>query len=143
MMINVYVDGKNFGKEKGSAYAVILTSVGVESGTPKRYERYYDADDVTTNEAAIYATIYALHCVKPGQRKLEVVLHTNNPYLISMLEKEKNGEWKKNSRKNKEVIDSLRKIAIQFPNLSIQKKSKDKEFKNVQNLAYDAANSKA
>ena len=128
--IEIYVDGRNFGKKFGTAFAVILHS------GQYMWQRSFDCGDITANEASLRAVEFGLKSIKAGQRNNNIILVTGNKYVFSMLEKEDSGHWKKNAKANVELIDRIRDtLTSQFSNITIEESSDNDLVGKVKDLS--------
>lgn len=134
--IEMFVDGRNFGKSYGTSFAVVLKSGKYV------WQKSFDCGDITANEAALRAAEYALKSVKVQMRKSNVTLITNNKYVCAMLEKEDSGHWKKNAKANADVVARLRETVNNFPKLKILETSEDNLNTKVKDLSAMVAKEK-
>ena len=134
-MIQIFVDGRNFGKNHGAAFATIL--IGENGGRRYVWERSFDCDQVTTNQACMHGILFALHSVKKEHRSNEVELCFKNKYVLGLLGK-KDGSWAKKSKTNPELLDQLREVFEEFPKISIAQSDGD-HFKRAQKFSSDVA----
>ena len=128
--IEIFVDGRNFGKKYGTAFAVVLRS------GQHVWERSFDCGDITANEAALRAVEFGLKSIKIEHRNKDIILVTNNKYVSTMLEKEDSGHWKKNAKVNAELINRIREtLDKQFSNIKIEDTSDNEMASRVKDLS--------
>lgn len=133
-MIQIFIDGRNFGKKYGTSFAIILKSDN------HVWERSFDCGGITANEAGLRAVEFGLRSVKEAMRKTPIEVITNSKYVFSMLEKEETGHWKMNAKVNADLIARLRKLLEdQFPKTKILETSDDKLSQRVKDLSAQVA----
>ena len=138
MATQLFVDGRNFGKNHGASFAVIMSGDGKHR---HHWERSFDCEDVTTNQACFHGILFVLHSVKKERRKDEVELCFKNKYIHSLLEKD--GEkWKRESRTNLDLVNGVRKIISEYPNIKLLVDSDSPFSAKVIDFASDAAKKK-
>ena len=138
MGIELFIDGRNFGKNFGASFAVILCG-----GEKKKYvwERSFDCEDVTTNQACLHGLLFALHSVKKSNRSDDIMINFVNQYMHSMLEKDDEGWKRKPGKSNEGMINGIRKTISEYPNIKISNE-KSKLMKRAQSFSSDAAKKK-
>jgi ribonuclease HI len=137
----IYVEAKNYGKKKGAAYGLILYGWGTGKGK-RRYiwERSFEADKVTTNQAALHAINFALRCIKKDlRRKAKVEVIINNKYIKDNLAKKDDG-WAKKPSSNQELIVVIRDLVDTFTEVNVLLENNSQFRDRVKKLSETVAN---
>ncbi len=119
--IEIFLDGRNFSK-KGSAWSMILIGPSIGKGNKKHvWERSFDAEKVTTNQATLYAILFALKSVKKDIRgKWDIHVRFDNKFAGSVFDRDNDG-WKRKPSSNIDLVTSIRNTAEEFlPNIRFE-----------------------
>lgn len=103
--IIIYTDGACHGNPGPMGIGVVIIDHG------KRREVSEYLGEGTNNIAELTAILRALELVPESERERPVLVHTDSAYSIGLLSQ----GWK--AKKNIELVDELRRLASQFPQL--------------------------
>ena len=137
MPIQLLVDGRNFGKNHGASFAVILCSQ-IKGKKRHLWEKSFSCEHVTTNQACLQGILYAFHSVKKDNRADEVELIFKNKWVHGILER-KDGEWVRESNANKDLVESVRKVFLEYSNIKIMSDTDSKLLESVRNHSSNLA----
>lgn len=126
-MYDVYVDGKNFGKN-GSAYSIILSGPSLDGKQQRTWERSFNAAEVTSTQAVLYGVLFGLKSIKKELRgDKKVVVHLSNKAAFKYMALKSDTEWKNSlTPTNRDLVVGVRNVASEFfPNISFELTSDD------------------
>ena len=112
-MIEIFLDGRNFGKN-GTKFSIVLSGSGMDGKGKHIWERSFDAEKVTANQSVMHALLFALKSIKPRLRgKSDVKIYIDNKFVLSMMERD-GDEWKRNPSSNVEIVRMIRRAVGEF-----------------------------
>jgi ribonuclease HI len=123
MMIEITVDGRNFGK-KGAGFTARLQHGAVI------HTRSFYCNKLTTNQTELKAIEFALKSITEGYEKEPVLIKTSGRYAPMMLEKSEDG-WKKMPKSNIELLGIVREQYDRFEDISIMTVSDVSELREI------------
>jgi len=103
--IVVYTDGACHGNPGPMGIGVVILD------REERREVSEYLGEGTNNIAELTAILRALELIPPGERERPVLVHSDSSYALGLLSR----GWK--AKKNVELVDSLRRLAAEFPRL--------------------------
>lgn len=132
-MYNLYVSGKKFGSNKGSAYAVILKGPALDGGKSEFiWEKCLNSGDVSSMQSTLYGLIYGLKCIKPQVRGNHYVyVCVSHPGLYKYFKYDKeNMKWEIDKNippQIRDLVSMARDTVVEFmPKFSINVDKDDK-----------------
>lgn len=123
-MIKCYVNGAAM--KNNACFAVHL-----QEGEHK-FARVIPLRNTNANTAELKAVHFALLAVR---NKTELELNSSNRYVVSMLERSGDGQWKKNAKANADLIGKVRSLLGEFSSFSIVYEREHELMKHVQQEA--------
>ena len=115
--IEIYADGKTFGKS-GSGFAVVLLSKTNE------WKRSFAYGNYTTNVACLLAIKFGLLSIAKPFSHLPVKIFTKNQYVANIFERDENGYYCMVPKANKELVEEIK--ILMTDNTQVIKDSNDR-----------------
>jgi ribonuclease HI len=103
--IIIYTDGACHGNPGPMGIGIVI----LDRGQRREVSEYLGTG--TNNIAELTAILRALELVAPSDRERMVLVHSDSSYALGLLSQ----GWK--AKKNVELVEELRRVAAQFPNL--------------------------
>ena len=122
-MIEILVDGRNFGK-KGAGFTVRLRH------DKNVWTRSFYCGKITTNQTELKAIEFALKSIKDNFTGERVEIKTSGRYAPMMLERSDDG-WTKVPKSNVEILEVVREQFERFDDISIITTSDVSELREI------------
>ena len=116
---DLFTYGRNCGEKVGS----ILVAIGVFNDGGAWFKTM-PCGSLTTNQAELKAIELALAIVNPEVEDNTIVLHVNNRYAMTMLDRDEDG-WLKSPRRNKALVAKVRELYLASGSPEVKMAEKD------------------
>lgn len=112
-MIEITVDGRNFGKRNGAGCAIQLVF------KKHRWVRTFILGKYTANQSELKAVEYALKSISDDFVNHLIRVQTTGKYAVMMLDKNK-GDWRRKPRYSVSLVEEIRKQFDRFSSIKIE-----------------------
>jgi hypothetical protein len=125
-MIEAWVVGRNYGS-KGACFSVWM------SFRKHKWKRSVICGKLTSNQVEMKGVEFVIKSILPEFHNCEIRINVDGRYAPMMFEKEE-GEWKRGSRKNAELVEEIRELTEGFKDISIVRAEDNSIFKQLRDI---------